>query len=33
MQMQQETAFGDARSEFLQAMDALDTDDEEYIEQ
>lgn len=33
MQMQQEAAFGDARSEFLQAMDALDTDDEEYIEQ
>ncbi len=33
MQMQQEAAFGDAQSEFLQAMDALDTDDEEYIEQ
>ncbi len=33
MQIQQETAFGDAQSEFLQAMDALDTDDEEYVEQ
>ncbi len=33
MQLQQEAAFGDAQSEFLQAMDALDTDDEEYIEQ
>lgn len=33
MQMQQEAAFGDAQSEFLQAMDALDTDNEEYIEQ
>ena len=33
MQMQQEAAFGDAQSELLQAMDALDTDDEEYIEQ
>lgn len=33
MQMQQEAAFGDAQSEFLQAMDALDADDEESIEQ
>ncbi len=33
MQLQQTAEFGDAKMEFLQAMDALDTDEEEYIEQ